>query len=302
MLTHVIVSLAIFTDIFYYALIIPVIPFSLTVQVGIPEEDVQRWTSILLACYSLALFVGSPIFGFYADHTSSRRWPLLIGLVLLAGSTLFLCLGKTIGLLVLGRLLQGLSAAIVWSVGCALLVDTMGDSVGVAMGYVNMAMSMGLLIAPVIGGAVYEAVGYYAVFYVAFGIVVLDILLRLVMIEKKVARQWESEDDGLPATSTTGPDVEKATPSAHGEPNSTTPGEYSTVQSMTTGTDAIEHTSPDPNLEDVPPENLNLCGSNTRSRSSTGRNWSKKDAVLKLLKSPRLMVAFYGILVEAGIM
>ena len=303
MLTHAIVSLAIFTDIFYYALIIPVVPFSLTVQVGIPEEDVQRWTSILLACYSLALFVGSPIFGFYADHTSSRRWPLLIGLVVLAGSTLFLCLGKTIGLLVLGRLLQGFSAAIVWSVGCALLVDTVGDSVGVAMGYVNLAMSMGLLIAPVIGGAVYEAAGYYAVFYVAFGIVVLDILLRLIMIEKKVARQWESEDDGVPITSTARNDAEKATLSPDGEPNpTTTPGESSTVQSVTTGTDVIEHTSQGPSPRDVPPENSTLRESNTRSGSITSQNWSKKDAIIKLLKSPRLMVAFYGIMVEAGIM
>lgn len=133
---------------------IPVIPFSLTVQVGVPADQVQRWTSILLACYSVALLVGSPVFGWYADHSASRRWPLLIGLVLLAGSTLLLCFGTTIALLVVGRLLQGLSAGVVWSVGCALLVDTMGDAVGVAMGYVNIAMCLGLLIAPVVGGAV----------------------------------------------------------------------------------------------------------------------------------------------------
>lgn len=35
------VCLALFTDIFYYALIVPVIPFSLTVQVGIAEDQVQ---------------------------------------------------------------------------------------------------------------------------------------------------------------------------------------------------------------------------------------------------------------------
>ncbi|KAI4862950.1 major facilitator superfamily domain-containing protein [Hypoxylon rubiginosum] len=181
------VNLAIFTDIFYYALIIPVIPFSLTVQVGIEEDQVQRWTSILLACYSVALFAGSPLAGLYADHSSSRRWPLLIGLIALAASTFLLCFGNSIGLLVLGRLLQGFSAAIVWSVGCALLVDTMDTAAGVAMGYIGISMSVGLLIAPVIGGAVYSAAGYYAVYYIAFGVVAIDILLRLFMIEKKVA-------------------------------------------------------------------------------------------------------------------
>lgn len=189
------VCLAIFTDIFYYALVIPVIPFSLTAQVGIPPDQVQRWTAVLLACYSVALFVGSPLSGWYADHTSSRRWPMLIGLVILAASTLLLCFGTSIGLLVLGRILQGISAAIVWSVGCALLVDTMDSAAGVAMGYVNIAMSVGLLIAPVVGGAVYAAAGYYAVYYIAFGVVGVDVLMRLFMIEKKVARQWTGVDD-----------------------------------------------------------------------------------------------------------
>lgn len=107
--------------------------------------------------------MSSPLAGIYADHSSSRRWPLLLGLLALAASTLLLCFGTSIGLLVLGRLLQGLSAGIVWSVGCALLVDTMEDAVGVAMGYVATAMSVALLIAPTVGGAVYAAAGYYAV-------------------------------------------------------------------------------------------------------------------------------------------
>lgn len=189
------VCLAIFTDIFYYGLIVPVIPYSLTVQVGVPEDELQQWTAILLACYNVALFIGSPIAGLYADHTSSRRWPLLIGLVALAGSTLMLCLGKVIGLLIVGRILQGFSAAVAWSVCLALLADTMGRNIGLSMGYVSIAMSVGLLIAPVIGGAVYAAEGYYPVYYVAFGVVVCDIIFRLVLIEKKVARQWITEDE-----------------------------------------------------------------------------------------------------------
>lgn len=188
------ICLAIFTDILFYGLIVPVIPFSLTAQVGVPEDEVQHWTAILLACYNAALFVGSPVAGFYADHSSSRRWPLLLGLVALCSSTLLLCLGRTVALLALGRVLQGLSAAIVWSVGLALLVDTVGKDIGYAMGYVNIAMSVGLLIAPVIGGAVYAAAGYYAVYYIAFAVIVCDIALRLILVEKKVARQWL--DDG----------------------------------------------------------------------------------------------------------
>jgi MFS family permease len=189
------IALAVFTDIFLYGLIVPVIPYSITVQAGIAEDRVQQWTAILLACYNATLFVGSPLVGWYADNSNSRRLPLLLGLLALAGATVMLCVGKTIALFVVGRLLQGLSAAVVWSVGLALLVDTLGRNIGVAMGYVSIAMSAGLLISPTVGGALYAGAGYYPVYYLAFAIIFCDIVLRLVLIEKKVAKQWITDED-----------------------------------------------------------------------------------------------------------
>ncbi|KAI1370775.1 MFS general substrate transporter [Hypoxylon crocopeplum] len=297
------VNLAIFTDIFYYALIVPVVPFSLTIQAGIPEDQVQHWTSILLACYSVALFVGSPLAGLYADHTSSRRWPLLIGLFALAASTLLLCFGNTIALLVVGRLLQGFSAAIVWSVGCALLIDTMHGAAGVALGYAGISMSVGLLVAPVVGGAVYSAAGYYAVYYIAFGVVAVDILLRLFMIEKKVAKQWLGEDQS-PSPSTSGNDqvdVEAATSpiaTGHGAPESSTV--TSGVNISGSGLTPEESNRPQhDDIEEKRAEAINVASQDSvalMEPASTGRR-------LKiLLKSPRLLAALYCLLVEAGIM
>ncbi len=149
------ICLAVFTDIFLYAVIVPVIPFAIGARAGVADSDIQRWVSVLLAVYGGALLVASPITGWYADNSSSRRLPLLIGLLALAGATLMLCLAQTIWLLVLGRLLQGISAAIVWTVGTALLVDTVGKRyIGQIMGYVSISMSLGILIAPLLGGLV----------------------------------------------------------------------------------------------------------------------------------------------------
>ena len=132
-----------------------------------------------------------------ADHTASRRLPLLVGLGALAGSTLLLCLGQTIALLIIGRILQGISAAMVWTVGLALLTDTVGyERVGQAMGYVAIAMSVAILIAPLLGGLVYARAGYYAVFYMAFGMIILDVVLRVLLVEKKIARRWDRVETG----------------------------------------------------------------------------------------------------------
>lgn len=261
------ICLAIFTDIFLYGLIVPVIPFSLTDRVGTSEENVQKWTAILLACYNGALFVGSPIAGFYADRTHSRRMPLLLGLVALAASTLLLMLGTSITMLVLGRLLQGLSAAVVWSVGLALLADTMGSKIGMAMGYVAIAMSMGLLLSPAIGGAVYEGAGYYPVYYVAFGIIFLDVMLRLILVEKKVAKQWlDTQDTGH------------------------------RIENQETAPDLIEN--PDPEIQEKQPGENPVDNANQDASASQPKT---PHPYIVFIKSKRALASLYGISVQAGI-
>jgi MFS family permease len=174
-----------------YGIIVPVVPFALLERVNVSNSDVQHWVSILLAVYSVGLLVGSPILGWAVDKSKTRRLPLLLGLVILGGSTIMLCIGTSIAILVVGRLLQGLSAAVVWTTGLALLVDTVGnDDVGQTMGIISMAYSIGILVGPLLGGVVYASSGYYAVFYMAFALIALDIVLRFSFIEKKVAARW----------------------------------------------------------------------------------------------------------------
>jgi len=290
------VCIAIFTDILLYGIIVPVIPFALTSRVGVDEASVQTWNAILLACYTIALFVGSPLVGLYADHTSSRRWPLLIGLVSLGGSTIILCLGRTMALLIIGRVLQGLSAAIVWTVGLALMADTVPDRIGEAMGYSAIAMSMGLLVSPAIGGAVFAAKGYYAVYYIAFGCIFLDIILRLILIEKKIARQWVG-DEG----ESSDPDSNMAGPLPAEHPATVT-SETSESSARCDGEKRAEgdsgHDADDPAAVDgqataVPP-------AAAPSIVASGR--TARHPKLRLLKSRRLLAANFGIIIQAGAM
>jgi len=141
--------------------------------------------------YGAALAVGSPIFGWFADRSSSRRVPLLLGLVALGGATAMLCAGSSLPVLITGRAFQGLSAAVVWTVGLALLSDSIErEKLGAAMGYMALATSVGSLAGPLLGGVVYANAGYYAVFSMGFAIIGLDIFLRLMMVEKSLAQQW----------------------------------------------------------------------------------------------------------------
>lgn len=121
----------------------------------------------------------------------SRRVLLLVGLVIFAGSTAILCVGTTISLFIAGRILQGMSAAIVWTAGVALLADNVEkEELGKSLGFVSIAMSAGTFLGPLLGGVVYDYGGYYAVYAMAFALIAIDLVLRLVLIEGKDARKY----------------------------------------------------------------------------------------------------------------
>lgn len=187
----IVVASAVFTDIFAYGIVVPVFPFALTERADIHEDDVQTWVSIFLAVYGAALLVASPICGWLADRMQSRQASFLLGLLALGGSTALLCAGSSIAMFAAGRVLQGVSAAVVWVTGLALLVDTVGpDEIGSAMGYIGLSMSLAILLAPLLGGVVFAEAGYYSVYAMAFGLIVLDLFLRFAMVERKVAKKW----------------------------------------------------------------------------------------------------------------
>ena len=176
---------------FLYAIIAPVFPFSLVDRVGVVPSLVQYWTSVLYSVYGAGLLVSAPISGYLSDMVVSRRTPLLAGIFILGSATVMLCLARSLRLLIFGRVLQGASSGVLWVVALALLADTVGDqNAGRAMGYVGAAYSAAALIAPLLGGAVYHKFGYYAVFVMTFGMIMLDISLRLFLVEKKRAEKW----------------------------------------------------------------------------------------------------------------
>jgi MFS family permease len=77
--------------------------------------------------------------GIIADRTNARQLPFLCGLAALLAATLMLAFGRNIAMLVIARLLQGTSAAVVWTVGLAMVLDTVGpENLGKVIGTVSL--------------------------------------------------------------------------------------------------------------------------------------------------------------------
>jgi hypothetical protein len=62
------IGIALFTDLFLYGLLVPVLPFLLEDRIGIPDSQIQSYTSGLLAAYAGSSVLTSPIAGVIADR------------------------------------------------------------------------------------------------------------------------------------------------------------------------------------------------------------------------------------------
>ena len=132
------VAIGLFTDLFLYGLIVPVLPYMLQERIGIPHDLVQSHTSALLAAYAAASILGSPVAGFLADKVSTRQAPFLGGLISLLFATVLLYLGRSVAVLTVARVFQGISAAMVWTIGLALCLETVGpENLGKTIGSVS---------------------------------------------------------------------------------------------------------------------------------------------------------------------
>ena len=121
----------------------------------------------------------------------SRRTLFLLCLVSLISATALLAIGTNTGLWIAGRLLQGLSAGMLWIACLALLNDTVGSTgIGKAVGTIGIPMSIGPVLGPLVGGVTYAHGGYSAAFGLMFAMLAVDVVLRLALIEKSVARTW----------------------------------------------------------------------------------------------------------------
>ncbi|KAJ5183485.1 MFS amine transporter [Penicillium capsulatum] len=176
----VVACVAVFTDIFLYGFVVPVFSFTLARRIGLPGAEVQRWTSAFLACYGGSTLLGSNIwmdrrpYKDEADVLPARPGH--------SGAAQLFALTTSLSLIVLARVLQGFSTAIVFTIGFSFMLDTVGNErIGHAVGFTSMSISLGLFGGPIIGGFLYDTAGYLAVFIPAFALITVEMILRLLL-------------------------------------------------------------------------------------------------------------------------
>ncbi|KAG6891111.1 hypothetical protein C0995_014201 [Termitomyces sp. Mi166 len=266
------VMLGIIVDVLVYTIIVPVMPFHLE-QLG--YHGVSALTGWLLFAYSAGLVLSTPPIAVFSERYNTRRIPLIIGLLLLAGSQVMLMEAPTYPVMCIARVLQGISSAMVWTIGLALVCDAtpenlIGRQLGIAMG----GLSIGSLIGPPVGGALFARFGYRGPFILGIAWTIVDLVARLLIIERKEALQYSMDSHQVDA------DKEKS-----GNQHSGLPDQLPVEE---------EKFAPERDntlmSENVPPLS---CSDADKDKQQKLSRRSLMVILLKLTKSSRALVAFF---------
>ncbi|GJJ08878.1 hypothetical protein Clacol_003098 [Clathrus columnatus] len=154
-------------------------------------KDPSSLTGYLLLAFAAGLVFSTPPITWLSERFHSRRTLLLIGIVGLIGAQILFMLAPVYWVLVVARFLQGTSSTVIWTVGSALLCDTVPTSrIGQQFGIALTGLSFGSAIGPTIGGALYNSLGFHAPFIFSLGLLGFDLILRFLVIEKRDAVRW----------------------------------------------------------------------------------------------------------------
>ncbi|GET04257.1 MFS transporter [Rhizophagus clarus] len=127
-------AIALFTDMIVYGIVVPILPLIVYEKLGRDSKSI----GFLFGCYAIGLLSATPIFAVLSDKYRTRRIPMMFGAA--GGAS--------------------------WTLSLAMLADRFGSGprLGVVMGTVLSANTLGAIIGPLIGGVLYQYWGYSAPF------------------------------------------------------------------------------------------------------------------------------------------
>lgn len=174
-----------------YTMLIPFLPMYLTLELGVPESDVNIWSGIVFSASFVMSAVMAPIWGKLADKKGKRlmaiRASFLLSISYFLGGIV-----QTPEQLALMRLFQGFAAGL-WPMELAIMsLYSPPDKLGVCIGILQGVLTAGSVIGPLIGGVLAEYFGMRASFYLAAGALFVNCLAFVFVIKEPPAPEAPS--------------------------------------------------------------------------------------------------------------
>src|SRR5678815_1375106 len=161
----IVIFTTVFIDLVGFGIVIPVLPFYAE---GTAFNGTPRTVGLLFASYSVMQLIFSPILGGLSDKYG-RRPVLLLSIIGTGIGFLILGLAKTIAMLFLGRILDGITGGNISTAQAYIADVTTEENRAKGMGLIGAAFGLGFIFGPAIGG-ILSRWGIHVPFFFAAGL------------------------------------------------------------------------------------------------------------------------------------
>ncbi|RPJ74805.1 MAG: MFS transporter, partial [Desulfobacteraceae bacterium] len=148
-----------------FSSIFPFLPLYVKSLGSVTGLGTEFLSGLVFSCQAFSMMVASPFWGALADRWGRKLMVerAMFGGALLLGLMAFV---RSAEELVLLRTVQGLITGTIGAANALVASQVPREKTGYAMGLLQVGMGLGVGLGPVIGGAVADAFGYRAAFYV----------------------------------------------------------------------------------------------------------------------------------------
>ena len=183
--TVFLVIITVMLDSMGIGLIIPVTPaLLLDVLPDATLAEAALWGGVLTSIYAFMQFLFGPFLGTLSDQVG-RKPVLLIALFVMIGYYIVMALAESLWLLLLGRLIGGITAA-THSTATALMADISApEDKAARFGLLGAGFGMGFVLGPILGGILGEW-GPKAPFYAASALAGLNFIMGWLILPETV--------------------------------------------------------------------------------------------------------------------
>ncbi|MCV3270504.1 TCR/Tet family MFS transporter [Roseobacter sinensis] len=178
------ILLTVMIDSMGIGLIIPVMPDLIQEVRGADLGTAALWGGVLSTTFAVMQFVFGPVIGGLSDRFG-RRPVLLTSLVVMALDYLVMAVAGSILLLLLGRIVGGITAATQATANAYMADISDPEERAANFGLIGAAFGMGFVLGPLLGGLLGEY-GTRAPFYAAAGLAALNALFGYVVLKETV--------------------------------------------------------------------------------------------------------------------
>src|SRR5215208_2309908 len=168
----IVIFTTVFIDLVGFGIVIPVLPFYAE---GTVFNATPRIVGLLFASYSIMQLIFSPILGRLSDRYG-RRPVLLLSIIGTGIGFLVLGFAKTIFMLFLGRILDGITGGNISTAQAYIADITTKENRAKGMGLLGAAFGLGFMFGPAIGG-ILSRWGVSVPFFFAAGLCFANALL-----------------------------------------------------------------------------------------------------------------------------